>query len=584
MGSARTAEGQVTFVGSVEPESPPNGNLNDDLEIGDESSSNDDPRAIVDIAPSTEFTADRVYVGSDENFFGQLLVRGAGGLFFDSTLLTIDSGGSTAEPAFQVGRSGEGYAVVSGGARIDVSSTSGDISIGDNATGVGFLRVTGTNSLVTIGDDLFVGNAGVARLEILDGGLMQFTDAGLSGLGNKDTIIGVAEGSVGEVYVDGSRSRFRTGEDLTVGGSGHGLLSITGGAVVQADNDESSSVLVGPKGRISFDGGTLQVGTMTINGVLGGAGVINGDGDGGGQTSVGLGGRVEVAAGQLLRFDDNVSNQGMVNIEGGEIEFLDGFTNNAIGALSAPGRITLESGRVRFVEAMDNFGVIAVTQGASDIHGQVDNETGGSVVVAPDSVATFHDDFDENGGVLDIQSGGSALFLANANFLPTSTVSLSLATDEPTLSVAGDLLVDGDLEVALDADFTPTAGTFELITAGSLSGTFDNVTLPSVAGFDLSTQYTSTGVLLSLATATVGGPDNGDFNNDGRVDLADYTAWRDVAGTPPDLTGYGVWVANFGSVFSSSQTQSQPVPEPMSAVLVVAMLAGTVYAGRRSDG
>jgi hypothetical protein len=63
-----------------------------------------------------------------------------------------------------------------------------------------------------------------------------------------------------------------------------------------------------------------------------------------------------------------------------------------------------------------------------------------------------------------------------------------------------------------------------------------------------------------------------DFNNDGTVDAADYTVWRD--GNSPDSTtaGYALWVENFGQS-SASGSGADPIPEPTS--LLLALLALT---------
>lgn len=74
----------------------------------------------------------------------------------------------------------------------------------------------------------------------------------------------------------------------------------------------------------------------------------------------------------------------------------------------------------------------------------------------------------------------------------------------------------------------------------------------------------------------------GDYNDDGTVDAADYTVWRDnlgeSAGTLPNDTDGGVigtaqyatWKANFGS--SSGSGEAGAVPEPMSICLLLTML------------
>jgi hypothetical protein len=58
----------------------------------------------------------------------------------------------------------------------------------------------------------------------------------------------------------------------------------------------------------------------------------------------------------------------------------------------------------------------------------------------------------------------------------------------------------------------------------------------------------------------------GDFNEDGKVDAADYVVWRKTDGTP---TGYNLWRTNFGrtSGSGSSLTAGAAVPEPSTMLL-----------------
>lgn len=80
----------------------------------------------------------------------------------------------------------------------------------------------------------------------------------------------------------------------------------------------------------------------------------------------------------------------------------------------------------------------------------------------------------------------------------------------------------------------------------------------------------SEGVFVSNAVAQL----PGDFNNDGRVDAADYVLWRKDDGTQ---TGYDKWLANFGQTLSvgsssairSNEPQSVAVPEPTTFALLL---------------
>lgn len=90
--------------------------------------------------------------------------------------------------------------------------------------------------------------------------------------------------------------------------------------------------------------------------------------------------------------------------------------------------------------------------------------------------------------------------------------------------------------------------------------------------------------VLALSAANPFGGLSGDFNNDGVVDLADYTVWRDNLGGNEDgsvlsgngnggivdATDYVVWKNNFGSTSAeSSELDGTLVPEPLSAMLLL---------------
>lgn len=74
----------------------------------------------------------------------------------------------------------------------------------------------------------------------------------------------------------------------------------------------------------------------------------------------------------------------------------------------------------------------------------------------------------------------------------------------------------------------------------------------------------------------------GDYNDDGLVDAADYTTWRDNLGTP-DATGtYSEWSTNYGA--SSNPSTSASIPEPSALVVIVStFVAGFASKSRRKD-
>lgn len=87
-------------------------------------------------------------------------------------------------------------------------------------------------------------------------------------------------------------------------------------------------------------------------------------------------------------------------------------------------------------------------------------------------------------------------------------------------------------------------------------------------------------------TAVVSGGLDGDYNDDGTVDAADYTVYRDNLGLDSSalngngsgagtvvVADYDLWVAGYGN--SSSSTSSAAVPEPGSLSLVILMATVT---------
>ncbi|QDU88907.1 hypothetical protein Pla175_22910 [Pirellulimonas nuda] len=88
----------------------------------------------------------------------------------------------------------------------------------------------------------------------------------------------------------------------------------------------------------------------------------------------------------------------------------------------------------------------------------------------------------------------------------------------------------------------------------------------------------------------------GDYNDDGAVDLADYTVWRDNLGAPAgtlanDVDGGVIDVDHYNSwrtiyALSGSATphfESAVVPEPASIVIAAGLLAVVAFAGRRRE-
>jgi hypothetical protein len=146
--------------------------------------------------------------------------------------------------------------------------------------------------------------------------------------------------------------------------------------------------------------------------------------------------------------------------------------------------------------------------------------------------------------------------------------------------------------------FNPTGDTLNFENFSVV--TFTNLPTNGVTALQISStavQSTATNSPTNFAGTTgsvnVPPPLNGDYNNNGAVDAADYTSYRDTLGTnatlPNDTTpgsvtaaDYTVWANNFSAGASAAAVSA--VPEPTAIVLAImscALLATGQRAGQR---
>jgi len=88
----------------------------------------------------------------------------------------------------------------------------------------------------------------------------------------------------------------------------------------------------------------------------------------------------------------------------------------------------------------------------------------------------------------------------------------------------------------------------------------------------------------------------GDYNNDGRVDAADYVVWREAlshtgGGLPADgnadgkvdASDYGVWRTNFASSSGAALAAIAVVPEPGTCFLIIAAVSSLLTSASRAS-
>ena len=390
-----------------------------------------------------------------------------------------------------VGTEGDGSLAVRGGGVAESSLGVLGFDSGSDGNAV----VSGAGSRWENAGALTVGREGTGRLEVRDGG----------GVSSSAGYVASFALSQGAVAVEGARSRWTVTDELSVGDRSRGTLAVSGG------------------GRVSCSAGYIAP-EADANGQV----TVSGDG-----SSWAVAGPLYVAGGEHGR-----GGTGELNVDGGTVTvcqtlkvWQDGTVNLAAGLLYA-----------NVVELDDDatFGF-----------------TGGRL-----TVSTFHGDLLNAGG--EVSTGHSCgVMVIDGNYVqapagslaiePGATLDAGILPPYGHLHVEGDANLDGTLSLAVLGDVA-YGQTFEILSAGAIEGTFDavlgaavdaNTSLAVVYGADAVTlvaavpgdadldgQVTGEDLLALEAGSDLADPTwvDGDFDQDGDVDHADYLTWKHYAG------------------------------------------------------
>jgi hypothetical protein len=195
-----------------------------------------------------------------------------------------------------------------------------------------------------------------------------------------------------------------------------------------------------------------------------------------------------------------------------------------------------------------------------------------------------------------VGSGGSFTMTSGTLLASHPTATLSFTADAggvtPITGGASADIETGNLVLDLDDfNFTPTSTLTLLdVPADGLFGTFGSVTFLGSTTADINYDYPNGDIFLSNFVSTEPPGVSGDYNDDGKVDAADYVVWRNNNGTttvlPNDTTpgivspaDFDVWRSHFGMT-SGAGVLSASVPEPAAIILCLAIFPLACTRGR----
>jgi T5SS/PEP-CTERM-associated repeat protein len=480
---------------------------------------------------STGGASPSLVVGAASGDVAKLILSGANTSTFENDVTRIaNAPGATGAVTvvelqwtggnLRVGHAGEGDLVIDEAATV----TSSNASLGHLPSSRGTVRVDGDATWTTSGD-LLVGREGEGLLTILGSGIV---------VSNRASIGSEPTGS-GSVSVTGVSPSWTIQNSLAIGTVGDGNLSISGGTITNADAMVGG--LPASDGFVSVSGGEwITTGLLTVGGQDVGP-------------TVGGSGLVRVSSGFLGAEDEIVvAPSGVLELQGG---IIDADT------------ITVEAPTGQF-----NFtgGILYVDQ----FNGDLENESGNFL---PNTATVVDGNY----------SGANNSVLSYLITGPSATNQHGSVTITDTASLGGSLLFSVSSLYEPDPDEVYT-----LLAATDLVGAFTNV----ANGQRINTANLNGSFIVYYGPGSPIDPDQvvlasflhagpaGDYNNNGIVDAADYTVWRDNLGAPPgtlinDVDGgvidqdqYDTWKANFGNSSGSSSQSNAAVPEPATWLLL----------------
>lgn len=478
-----------------------------------------------------------------------------------------------------VGRNGVGELTIAGGATV----TNGNAKIGRGKVVVTGSGSTWSNAALSLGEFF-----STAELLVSDGGRVTSTSESFSTFSSG---IATSFNSNAKVTITGIGSEWSHTGSIAIGGDGNGVLFISDGGTVTngsasiggtiSGNGSGSVTVTGP-GSTWLNDGPLSLGSR-----------------GSGALTIAEGGRVTSASGGV---SSSFTSTGTVNISGqGSVwEIAGDLRLGGFASSSNKGTIVVGPGSALQVGGetlIDSSGVLRLEGGtlaSQSIRPQFFGApqflwTSGTL-----HVGTYQGNLVHPAGTLAPgSSAGSTTIAGNYTQGMDAVLQIEIGGPQPgadhdVVNVSGTVTLGGTLQLAMLSGYVPSdSDTFNVLVAtGNLTGMLSNVesggrleTSDGIGSFLV--HYGVTSPFFPKQVVLSDFEINGDFNQDGSVDGADYVVWRKTltGNDVLDQQDHASWQRNYGiSVSTAGSTENNilmNVPEPCGLLTTMLLIACT---------
>ena len=460
----------------------------------------------------------------------------AGGALLNFSGTTLTGGTYSASGTLQFGASGT--SVVTDAANISLTGSGAKIidfgghSVLTNLatiTSAGSFSISGGANFTTVGG--FTNNgkltANAGSTFSIAGALSNFNSSTNTLTGGSFTAGGKIKFAGANIVTDAANITLNgTGEIVNSSSNGNGLANL-------ATITGAGSFTLGSKANFTTVGNLTANGRLTVNSgstltIAGTLTNFNGSTNTLSSGIYNIGGTMEFTGANIVNNAANLTITGSTaKILSGSANGLANFANNS-GTFTVTGNGSFATGSAAF----NNSGSVTVAKGSTLTVGGGNsyNQSAGTTTV--DGTLTGNSGINVTGGKIlgagklggNVTVGGSGttptisagdsgkagLLAITSNYTQLSTATMNtfvggttVGTQYSQLQVGGTASLAGTLTVTLASGFIPTIGsTFTVLTGAAVTGTFSNSTIAINGTEHFNVSYTSTGVVLTVASGS----------------------------------------------------------------------------------